>query len=391
MGIERCLKNCGTLKIHEYQARELFENEGIPVPKGLLCRTPQEAREAARVIAKPIVVKAQILVAGRGKAGGVKPAQNPDEAFDISKSMLGSTIKGIKVTSVLIVEAEKAQKELYLGFTVDRANRAVTLISSSEGGVDLEELAKTEPEKIYRKDVDPIIGLHPYEARRAAYEIGLGDKTAGSFSSICTRIYDIFKKVDADLAESNPLALMSDGSLVALDSRITLDDNALFRHKEYDQPDEEQTPLEREAHEADLAFVQLDGDIGIIGNGAGLVMATLDVIAHFGGKPANFLDMGGGSSAESVYRAVKICLEQKNLRAVFVNVLGGITKCDDVANGLVRALKESKLSIPITVRMVGTNEEEGRRILAENGIAFLDSMEEAAEACVKSAYKGGGA
>lgn len=333
-----------------------------------------------------MVVKAQILVAGRGKAGGVKPAQNPDEAFAVSKAMLGTVIKGIKVTSVLVVEAEKAQKELYLGFTIDRANRAVTLISSSEGGVDLEELAKTQPDKIFRKDVDPLIGLQPFETREAGYSIGLTDKTANSFSSICMKIYDIFNSVDADLAESNPLAMMPDGSLVALDSRITLDDNALFRHKEYDQVDEEMTPLEREAKDADLAFVQLDGDIGIVGNGAGLVMATLDVVAHYGGKPANFLDMGGGSSADSVYTAVKICLEQPNLKALFVNVLGGITKCDDVANGLVRALKESNLKIPIVVRMVGTNEEEGRRILRENGIAYLDSMEEAAQAVVKVAY-----
>jgi succinyl-CoA synthetase beta subunit len=339
-------------------------------------------------IGKPVVVKAQILVAGRGKAGGVKPAATPDEAFDVTKAMLGSIIKGIKVDSVLVVEAEKAQKELYLGFTVDRANRAVTLISSSEGGVDLEELAKTEPDKIFRKDIDPMVGLHPFETREAAYFDNLDGKTASDFTSVCIKIYDIFKEVDADLAESNPLALMADGSLVALDSRITLDDNALFRHKEYDQEDDELSPLEREAHEKDLAFVQLDGDIGIVGNGAGLVMATLDVVAHFGGRPANFLDMGGGSSADSVYQAVKICLEQPNLKALFVNVLGGITKCDDVAMGLVRALKESKLKIPITVRMVGTNEEEGRRILRENGIAYLDSMEEAAEAVVKSAYQG---
>ncbi len=376
------------MKIHEYQARELFEKRGIPVPRGFLCRTPEEVRQATANIAKPVVVKAQILVAGRGKAGGVKPAQTPEEAFEVGRTMLGSTIKGIKVTSVLVVEAEKARKELYVGFTIDRANREVTLISSSEGGIDLEELAKTEPEKIFRKGIDSMVGLHPFEARQAAYSIGLGDKTANQFSSICTGIYEIFNSVDADLAESNPLAVMADGSLVALDSRITLDDNALFRHKEYDQEDEELSPLEREAHEADLAFVQLDGDIGIIGNGAGLVMATLDVVAHFGGKPANFLDMGGGSSAESVYRAVKICLEQKNLKALFVNILGGITKCDDVANGLVRALKESHLKIPITVRMVGTNEEEGRKILSENGIAYLDSMEEGAKAVVNSAYQG---
>jgi len=375
------------LKIHEYQARELFEKNGIPVPQGYLCKSPEDVRKAAVSIGKPVVVKAQILVAGRGKAGGVKLANDPNEAFNVGSAILGSTIKGIRVTSVLVVEAEKAQKELYLGFTVDRANRAITLISSAEGGVDLEELAKTEPEKIFRKDIDPLMGLHPFEARQASYFVGLSDKSANDFSSICTKIYDIFKSVDADLAESNPLALMANGSLVALDSRITLDDNALFRHKEYDQVDDELSPLEQEAHEADLAFVQLDGDIGIIGNGAGLVMASIDVVAHFGGKPANFLDMGGGSSADSVYRAVKICLEQKNLKAVFVNILGGITKCDDVANGLVRALKESQLKIPITVRMVGTNEEQGRKILSENGIAYMDSMEEAAEAVVKSAYQ----
>lgn len=374
------------MKIHEYQARELFEKAGIPIPKGFLCKSPEEVRQAAVDIGKPVVVKAQILVAGRGKAGGVKLAQTSVEAYDLSKEMLGSTIKGIRVTSVLVVEAEKAQKELYVGFTVDRANRAITLISSSEGGVDLEELARTDPDKIFRKDIDAIMGLHPFETREASYSVGLSDKAASDFSSICTKIYEIFKSVDADLAESNPLALMQNGSLIALDSRITLDDNALFRHKEYDQVDEELSPLEREAHEADLAFVQLDGDIGMIGNGAGLVMATLDVVAHFGGRPANFLDMGGGSSADVVYKAVKICLEQKNLKALFVNILGGITKCDDVANGLVKALKDSQLKIPITVRMVGTNEEEGRRILAENGIAYLDSMEEAARAVVKSAY-----
>jgi succinyl-CoA synthetase beta subunit len=376
------------LKIHEYQARQLFEEKGIPLPQGFLCRTPQQVREAAVNIGRPVVVKAQILIAGRGKAGGVKPASTPEEAFTIAQSMLGSIIKGIQVTSVLVVKAEKAQKELYLGFTIDRAMRAVTLIASSEGGVDLEELAKTEPEKIYRKDVDPIVGLHPFEAREAGYSIGLSDKSVNDFASICTKIFEIFNSIDADLAESNPLAIMSDGSLMALDSRITLDDNALFRHKEYDQVDDELSPLEEEAHENDLAFVQLDGDIGIVGNGAGLVMATIDVVAHFGGKPANFLDMGGGSSADSVYRAVKICLEQKNLKALFVNVLGGITKCDDVANGLVRALKESQLKIPITVRMVGTNEEEGRKILSDNGIAYLDSMEAAAEAVVKSAGEG---
>ena len=373
------------MKIHEYQARELFEKKNIPVPRAYLCKNADEVKKAATNIGKPVVVKAQILVAGRGKAGGVKLAGNSEEAYKIADTMIGSVIKGIQVNSVLVVEAEKAAKELYIGFTLDRAKRCVVFIASSEGGVDLEVLAHTSPDKIYREEIDPILGLHAYQAREAADAIGLKGKTANDFSSIAQKIFQIFEAVDADLAESNPLAIRSDGSLVALDSRLTLDDNALYRHPEYKQVDEELTLIEREAQAAGLAFVQLDGDIGIIGNGAGLVMGTLDVVAHFGGKPANFLDMGGGSNAESVYAAVKLCLKQKNLKAVFVNILGGITKCDDVANGLVRALKESQVKIPFTVRMVGTNEEEGRRILSENGIAFLDSMETAAQAVVKAA------
>jgi len=373
------------LKIHEYQARQLFEQNGIPVPEGYLCKTAEEVKQAAEEIGKPVVVKAQILVAGRGKAGGVKLASSADDAFGIAKSMIGTRIRGFEVTSVLVVEAEKPEKELYIGFTIDRARRCVTLIASSEGGIDLEELAHTSPNKIFREEIDPLLGLHPYQAREAADAIGLKGKTASEFASISQKIFQIFENIDADLAESNPLAIRNDGSLVALDARFTLDDNALYRHPEYKQVDEESTPLEAEAQSAGLAFVQLDGNIGIIGNGAGLVMGTLDVVAHFGGKPANFLDMGGGSSAESVYTAVKLCLKQQNLKAVFVNILGGITKCDDVANGLVRALKESHVQIPFTVRMVGTNEEEGRNILAANGIAFLDSMETAAEAVVKSA------
>jgi succinyl-CoA synthetase beta subunit len=374
------------LKIHEYQARELFEKNGIPVPQGYLCSTPEEARDAAKKIGKAVVVKAQVLVAGRGKAGGVKLVSNPEDAYTIAKNLLGSKIKDILVRSVLLVEAEKAEKELYVGFTFDRANRSVTLITSSEGGVDLEELARTSPDKIFRNGIDPILGLHSYEAREAASAIGLKGKTSAEFASIALKIFDIFDAVDADLAESNPLAVRSDGTLIALDARITLDDNSLYRHPEYEQVDEEMSPLEREAQQEGLAFVQLDGDIGIIGNGAGLVMATLDVVAHYKGRPANFLDMGGGSSAETVYQAVKLCLEQKNLKAVFLNILGGITKCDDVANGLVRALKDSQSKVPFIVRMVGTNEEEGRRILAANGISYLDSMEAGGQAVVKLAY-----
>jgi succinyl-CoA synthetase beta subunit len=376
------------LKIHEYQARELFESKGIPIPKGALCKSPEDAKRAAEAIGKPVVVKSQILVAGRGKAGGIKIAENPSEAFVVSQQLLGSIIKGIPVTSLLVVEHVKATKELYLGFAIDRAKRKIALIASSEGGIDLEELARSKPEKIFRREIDPIVGLHAFEAREAAMAIGLDGKISNEFVSICQKIFSIFMTVDADLCESNPLAIdSSTDSLVALDARITLDDNALFRHPEYRQVDEELSPLEREAQASGLAFVQLEGDIGIIGNGAGLVMATLDVVAHFGGRPANFLDMGGGSKAEDVYKAVKICLEQENLNAVFLNVLGGITKCDEVALGLIRALKESDSKVPFVVRMVGTNEEEGRSLLAENHISYLDSMETAAQEVVKIAGK----
>ena len=374
------------MKIHEYQARELFVKKGIPVPVGSVCRTSDEVRKISESIGKPVVVKAQILVAGRGKAGGVKLASTPEEAYSIAKNMLGTKIKGIMVNSVLVVEAEKPAKELYLGFALDRSKRRVTLIASSEGGVDLEELARTSPDKIFRKEIDPLLGLHGFEARESAEAIGMKGRSAVEFANICQKVFQIFDEVDADLAESNPLAMRGDGSLIALDARITLDDNALFRHSEYKQVDEDATTLEREAQSAGLAFVQLDGDIGIIGNGAGLVMATLDVVAHFKGRPANFLDMGGGSSAESVYQAVKLCLKQNNLKAVFLNILGGITKCDDVANGLVKALHESESKVPFTVRMVGTNEEEGRKILVANGISYMDSMEMAAESVVRSAY-----
>jgi|SRR5579884_3675442 succinyl-CoA synthetase beta subunit len=374
------------MKIHEYQARILFEQKKIPVPRGKLCTTSSEVRTAAQELGKPVVIKSQILVAGRGKAGGIRLAQTPSEAEEIAKKLIGSVIKGIKVNSVLVVESVEPKQELYLGFTIDRSARKFVLIASSQGGMDLEELALTQPDKIFRREIEPLIGLHDFEARLAADSIGLGGRTATDFSSICKKIFAIFCEVEADLAESNPLAVTYDGSLVALDSRITLDDNALFRHPEYRNESEDMSPLEREASQQGLAFVQLDGDIGIIGNGAGLVMATLDVVSHYGGRPANFLDMGGGSSSDVVFNAVSLALKQTNLKALFVNVLGGITRCDDVARGLVKALKGSQTKVPVIVRMVGNNEEEGRKILADAGVATLDSMEDAAKLAVQKAY-----
>jgi succinyl-CoA synthetase beta subunit len=341
--------------------------------------------QAAIKIGKPVIVKAQVLVGGRGKAGGIKSASTADEVYDIAKELLGTTIKGCQVQSVLVDTSEKPRKELYLGFTIDRAKKRVVLLASSQGGINIEEVAKSSATKIFREEIDPFLGLHPYQAREAAEAIGLSGRTAADFAIISQKIFQIFELIEADLVESNPLAIRDDGSLVALDARISIDDNALYRSSFSKRAQENLTPLEIEARAEGLAFVQLDGNIGIIANGAGLVMITLDAVAHFGGRPANFLDMVVGTSAERFYIAIMLCLKQKDLKALFINIFGGFTKCDDVANGLVRALHESQSKIPVVVRMVGRNEEEGRKILAKNQIVFLESLEQGAELVVKSA------
>lgn len=370
------------MKLHEYLAKDLFESKGVPVPRRHLVKTADEARIAAQALGGPVVLKAQVLIAGRGKAGGILSALTPEEAHRKAEKLLNFRIKGIPVTSILVEERIEISKELYLALTIDRSERKPVLIASGEGGVDLEELAQSKPEAIVKKHLEPLLGLRAFEARQVSKAIGLSGDIASNFVTMALKFYALFEELDCDLLESNPLALTADQKLVAADARITLDDNASYRHPQYRRSVEELTPLEGLASQKGFSFVELDGDIGVIGNGAGLVMATLDMVSHYGGKPANFLDVGGGARAEEVKQAMELVLGHPRVRAVLVNILGGITRCDEVAQGMVDALREAKAKIPLVVRLVGTNEAEGRHILSTAGISYLDSMEQAARAAI---------
>jgi len=372
--------------LYEYEAKEIFSKYGIPVPKGRVCNSPEEVYDAACEIGGPVVVKAQVLVAGRGKAGGILKAQTPEEAKSKAERLLGSEIKGLKVSKVLVEELVDIEKELYLSITIDRFHRAPTILASTEGGVDIEEIASKEPWKIIKRQIDPLVGFKPYIARGIAYELGLSKEQVTTITHILSSMYKIMEDYDCELVESNPFAILKDGRLMAVDARIIVDDNAIFKHKDLLEKMKEyrdMSPLEVEAKEKGFSYVEVDGDIGIIGNGAGLTMATMDMVKLFGGLPANFLDIGGGARRETVKEAVKILLKHPKVKAIFINVLGGITRCDEVAKGIVEALKELKSKKPIVVRMMGTNEEEGKNILKEAGINAYESMEEAAKAVVQ--------
>ncbi|MDR7434773.1 MAG: ADP-forming succinate--CoA ligase subunit beta [Armatimonadota bacterium] len=361
------------MKLFEYQAKEIFARYGIPVPPGTVITQPGEVEHLA--LRYPLVLKAQVLVGGRGKAGGIKIARNPQEAREHAEAILGMTIKGEQVRALLAAEAVDIEKEYYLAFTIDRSARRVVAVASEAGGVDIEEVARETPEKIIKVPVDPFLGFQPFQARILGRRLGLTGRTLTEFAQIAYNLYRLLREEDAELAEINPLAL-TDGHLVAIDAKLILDDNASYRHP--DRPaDQEMTELERMAKEHDLSYVELDGDIAIIGNGAGLVMATLDMVAHFGGRPANFLDVGGGASTEAMKQALAIATRKPGIRVLFVNIFGGITRCDDIARGIV----ENRPSVPMVVRLTGTNEEEGRAILEAQGIrAFTDPVEAAQEA-----------
>jgi len=374
------------LRLHEYEAKAILTEYGVPTPKGGVAKSPQEARMIAARIGGPVALKAQVLVAGRGKAGGVVYAEGPDEAEVKAEKLLGSEIKGLKVDKLLVEEKVRIVKELYLSLTLNRGGRCFTFLYSSEGGVDVEELASKYPEKIVRLNVNPLLGLRDFEVRRLVKEAGLPGEAVSILASIVKAFYSVASRYDCELVESNPLALTSDGKLVAVDARIVIDDSALFRHPEFKgRVREELTDLERKAAEAGFSYVELDGDIGVIGNGAGLTMASMDLVYLYGGKPANFLDIGGGAREERVEEAVKLQLLNPRVKAVLVNVLGGITRCDEVAKGVVKALRSSGVVKPIVVRLVGTREEEGRRIMLEAGQSYLESMEEAAKKAVELA------
>lgn len=360
------------MKLFEYQAKEIFARYGIPIPPGTVITQPDEVDNLS--LKYPVVLKAQVLVGGRGKAGGIKIAGSPQEARAHAEAILGMTIKGERVRALLVAEAVDIEKEYYLAFTVDRSARRVVAVASEAGGVDIEEVARATPEKIVKAPVDPYLGFQPFQARALGRRLGLTGRTLTEFAGIAYSLYRLLREEDAELAEINPLAL-TNGRLVAIDAKLILDDNAAYRHP--DRPaDQEMTELERMAKEHDLSYVELEGDIAIIGNGAGLVMSTLDMVAHFGGRPANFLDVGGGASTEAMKQALAIATRKPGVRALFVNIFGGITRCDDIARGIV----ENRPSVPMVVRLTGTNEEEGRAILEAQGIrAFTDPVEAAQE------------
>lgn len=374
------------MKLFEYEAKNILREYGIAVPKGCIASNSDEAEVIARDIGKPVVLKSQILVSGRGKAGGIIPVSDAAEAKSTADKLISSTIKDIVVRSLLVEEKLDIVEQLYASVTVDRQAKAYVVLVSTSGGVDIEEVARTSPDKISRHWVDPTIGLSESAVVKMVNQLNMNKDDAIRFAAIVNTLYKVAMDYDAELVELNPLVKTSAGELVAADARIIIDDNAIFRHPEFEDRSwqrEEDTPREAEARKQKLAYVDLDGDIGIIGNGAGLVMATLDLVQVFGGRPANFLDIGGGAQVEIIKNGVMLVMSKPGVKAVLINILGGITRCDLVAQGVVEGLKTSSVKKPIAVRMMGTNEKEGEEILRQAGIGSYPSMEEAADAVLK--------
>ncbi len=379
------------MKIHEYQAKEIFRKYNIPTSKERLASSWEEAKTVAQELNFPLVVKAQVLVGGRGKAGGVKLVSSEKELEPVVNSILGMNIKGLLVKKILLAEAVKIDAEYYVGITIDRENQTPVLIASASGGVDIEEVAVKTPEKILKEPISPLIGLKSYQVRDIGYplfansQVGDGVKSTeylssqiNNFSNILTSLYKIFMDLDCSLVEINPL-VKSDNKLIALDAKIIFDDNALFRHPEIAllRDLDAEDPLEVQAQKANLSYVKLDGNVGCVVNGAGLAMATMDLIKRYGGNPANFLDIGGSSSPEKMREAIRIIASDKNVQAILVNIFGGITRCDDVAQGLLWAMKEENIFLPIVARLVGTNQDQARILLKDSPIIFAETMTEA--------------
>ena len=376
------------MKLHEYQARDILAKYGIPVTGGGVAATPAEARALAEQIGRKVVVKAQVFVGGRGKAGGVKLADTPEQAEQVAGQILGMNIKGLTVEKVLVAEAISYEREIYLGIAMDRGAKRITVMASAEGGVEIEQVAKTNPGAIVRVAAHPTLGLQPYQARDLAFGIGITDgKQARQFAQIASALYRAYVETDASLAEINPLVVLPGGALQALDSKIVLDDSALFRHKDLEamRDASDEPEAERRAREAGITFIKLDGNIGCMVNGAGLAMATMDVVKLYGGEPANFLDIGGGAGKDKVKAALQIILSDPNVKAVMFNIFGGITRVDEVARGIIAALDEVKTDVPMIARLVGTNEEEGRKLLAESSLIPAATLAEAAQKAVAAA------
>jgi len=373
------------LKLHEYQAKEIFRNYGIPVPRGEYADTPEAAKKAAAAIGRKVVIKAQVHVGGRGKAGGIKFADSPEEAGKVASDILSMEIKGLPVKKLLVGDCIDVADEYYVGVIVDRKSQKPVIMVSAAGGVDIEEVARETPEKIHKHAVDPLRGLMAYEARNLAFKIIDRPAVALKASKIIRQLYQAFIGVDASLAEINPLVRTPDDGVIALDAKINIDDSALSRRPEIAEMRDvsAEGPYDAKAREMGLSYVKLDGDVGCIVNGAGLAMGTMDLIKHYGGEPANFLDIGGSSSPEKVTLAMEIILSDPNVKAILFNIFGGITRCDDVAKGIVEALKSMDVSVPVVIRLTGTNEDVAREILKQVDVTTKETMDE----CVMEAIR----
>ena len=376
------------MNIHEYQAKEIFKKHGIPVPPGEVATTPGAAEKIAAKYGGVVVVKAQVHAGGRGKAGGVKLADTPAEARAAAEKILGMEIKGLTVDKVLVTPAEDIAHEAYLGAIVDRGSGAVVLMASSEGGIDIEEVAAKTPELIFKETVDPRYGLMSHQASRLAFKLYAGDAgRARQAASIIEKLYASMIDSGASLIEINPLITTGSGEIKAIDAKLNVDDNELFRRKEIAElrDDESEAPEEVQAREQGLTYIKLDGDVGCCVNGAGLAMATMDLVKYYGGDPANFLDIGGSSSPEKVITAIQIITSDPAVKSILFNIFGGITRCDDVANGIVEATKQIELKVPITIRLTGTNEERAVEILEAAGFSAMIDMDEAVKKAVELA------
>ncbi|MDP9195010.1 MAG: ADP-forming succinate--CoA ligase subunit beta [Acidobacteriota bacterium] len=384
------------MKVHEYQAKEILRRYGVPTPRGVVVDNPEEARQAARELGGRVVVKAQIHAGGRGKGGGVKLAKDPDEAAELTAKMIGMTLithqtgpEGRVVAKVLIEEALNIDKELYLGITLDRRLGMNVIMASAQGGMDIEEVAERDPNAIHREPVDSVLGVQPFQARQVAYALGLSGDSFKKCVDFVQKLMRAYIETDAALAEINPLLVTKEGDVLALDCKMSFDDNALFRHKDVvDMRDiNEEDPLEVEASKFGLNYIKLDGNVGCMVNGAGLAMATMDIVKLAGGEPANFLDVGGGASAEQVKNAFRIILSDKSVKAILINIFGGIMRGDRIAEGVVSAAREIGLPVPVVVRLEGTNVELGKEILAKSGLPLItaDGMWDAATKVVEAA------
>ncbi len=383
------------MNIHEYQGKEIFRSMGVAVPEGRVAFSAEEAVEKVKELDTDVyVVKAQIHAGGRGKAGGVKIAKSLSEVETYANELLGKVLvthqtgpEGKEVKRLYIEEGADIQKEYYVGFVIDRATDRVTLMASEEGGTEIEEVAAQSPEKIFKETIDPVVGLSPYQARRIAFNINIPKESINKAVKFLISLYNVFIEKDCSIVEINPLVLTGEGEVLALDSKINFDDNALFRHKDVVELRDldEEDPKEIEASKYELSYIALDGNIGCMVNGAGLAMATMDTINHFNGTPANFLDVGGGATKEKVTEAFKIILGDDNVKGIFVNIFGGIMRCDIIAEGIVAAVKEVELTLPLVVRLEGTNVDQGKKILKESGLAIepASTMAEGAQKIVK--------